>query len=153
MLYPTLWRSRTPNIWNDLFTIRNEFDRLLERTEGADLTSAWSPVVDIREEKDALVLNAELPGLKSEDVSASVESGVLTISGEKKRVTEEGDENASYHVVERSYGRFERSFRLPQSVDSAKVQAAFENGVLTVTLPKAEEAKPRRLDIVVKNRK
>ena len=90
-------------------------------------------MVDIREEKDALVLNAELPGLKSEDVSASVESGVLTISGEKKRVTEEGDENASYHVVERSYGRFERSFRLPQSVDSAKVRAAFENGVLTVT--------------------
>ena len=153
MLYPTLWRSRTPNIWNDLFTIRNEFDRLVERAEGADPTSAWSPVVDIREEKDALVLNAELPGLEPEDVSVSVESGVLTISGEKKRVTEEGAGNASSHVVGRCYGLFERRFRLPRSMDSAKVQAAFENGVLTVTLPKAEEAKPRRIQIAMKNRK
>jgi len=149
MLYPTLWRGRAPNVWDEMFNIRNEFDRLLGRRGESETTSAWCPVVDVRESKDELALQAELPGIRSEDVNVSVENGVLTISGEKKHEIEEGQESSDYHLVERRYGRFERSFSLPRSVDAERVKAEFANGVLTVTLPKAEAAKPRRIEVKV----
>jgi len=149
MLYPTLWRRRAPNLWDEMFNMRNEFDRILGRRDDAEVTSAWCPVVDVSESEEALVLNAELPGITPEQVDVSVESGVLTISGEKKHEREEGKEGSEYHLLERRYGRFERSFSLPRTVDPEKVDATFSNGMLTVTLPKVEAAKPRKIAVKV----
>jgi len=146
MLYPTLWRRQSPNLWDELFNIRNDFDRMLGRGE-TQVGAGWCPAVDVHETKDELVLQAELPGLTPEDVELNVENGVLTISGEKKQERQEGEEGSDYHLVERRYGRFERRFSLPRSVDPDKVKAEFANGMLNITLPKAEAAKPRRIQI------
>lgn len=150
--YPTLWRRGTPTVWSDLFNTRREMDNLFDRffTSAAGSTPVGlQPVVDVRETDHNLEVVAELPGLRSDDVEVNLENNVLTISGEKKQETSEGGEDASYHLIERSYGRFERSFTLPRTVDISKVKAQFENGVLTVSLPKMEEAKPRRIKIDV----
>jgi len=146
MLYPTIWRKQAPNIWDELFNVRNEANRVLGRSE-TQVGAGWCPDVDVREAKDELVLQAELPGLTADDVEVGVENGVLTISGEKKQQTEEGEEGTEYHLVERRYGRFERRFSLPRSVDPSNVKAEFSNGMLNVTLPKAEGAKARRIEI------
>jgi len=146
MLYPTLWSRPQTNVWDEMFNIRNEFDRLLGRSE-TQVGGAWCPVVDVRESEDALTMQAELPGVTLDDVDVSVENGVLTISGEKKQEVREGHEGSDYHLVERRYGRFERRFALPRSVDAEKVSADFENGILTIMLPKAEKAKPRRIQV------
>lgn len=118
---------------------------------GADasdfVTSAWVPPTDIFEDADGIKLAVELPGLKPEDVKITLESHTLTIRGEKKQVAEE--KTTKVHRYERSYGSFERSFTLPNSVDAEHVAAKFENGVLTVTLPKAERAKPREIAVKV----
>jgi HSP20 family protein len=108
-------------------------------------TSAWLPSVDVFEDKESLKLVAELPGLKPEDVKITLENSTLTLRGEKKQVAEEKTERV--HRYERSYGSFERSFSLPNTVDADKVAASFENGVLTITLPKAEKAKPREIAV------
>ena len=141
-------RNRAPSLWDEMFNMRNEFDRLLGRPD-TGITGAWSPVVDVRETTDGLVLQAELPGITPEDVEVSVENGVITISGEKKQEVEEGKEGSDSHLIERRYGRFERRFSLPRSVDANKVTANFEHGVLTVSMPKAETAKPRRIEVKV----
>jgi HSP20 family protein len=146
MLYPTLWNRPQTNVWDEMFNIRNEFDRLLGRSE-TQVSGAWCPVVDVRESEDVLTMQAELPGVTLDDVDVSVENGVLTISGEKKQEVREGQEGSDYHLVERRYGRFERRFALPRSVDAEKVSASYENGILTITLPKAEKAKPRRIQV------
>ncbi len=146
MLYPTLWRRQSPNLWDELFNIRNDFDRMLGRGE-TQVGTGWCPAVDVHETKDELVLQAELPGLTPDDVELNVENGVLTISGEKKQEHQEGEEGSDFHLVERRYGRFERRFSLPRSVDPGKVKAEFANGMLNITLPKAEAAKPRRIQI------
>ncbi|MDH3457537.1 MAG: Hsp20/alpha crystallin family protein [Gemmatimonadota bacterium] len=146
MLYPTVVRRQTPNLWDEMFNIRSEFDRLLGRTD-TQVGAGWCPVVDVHETEDALILQAELPGLKADDVSLSVENGVLTISGEKKQQFEEGKEGTEYHLVERRYGHFERRFTLPRTVDPERVVADFSDGILRITLAKAETAKPRRIEI------
>lgn len=148
MLYPTLWRRQAPSLWDDIFNIRNEFDRLLGQTE-TQVGSTWVPVVDVRETKDELILQAELPGLTSNDVDVSVENGVLALTGEKRHEVQEGKEGSEYHLIERRYGRFERRFTLPRSVDAEKVRAEFSHGVLQVTLPKVEAAKPRKIEVKV----
>jgi len=111
-------------------------------------TSAWLPSVDVFEDKESLKIVAELPGLKPEDVKITLENSTLTLRGEKKQVAEEKTERV--HRYERSYGSFERSFSLPNSVDADKVAASFESGVLTITLPKAEKAKPREIAVAAK---
>jgi len=146
MLYPTLWTRQTPNVWDEIFNIRNDFDRLLGRSE-QQVTSGWVPVVDVRETKNEVVLQAELPGINPDEVEVSVENGVLSITGEKQAEVREGEEGGDFHLVERRYGRFERRFTLPRSVDAEKVSAEFRHGLLTVTLPKAEAAKPRRIAV------
>jgi HSP20 family protein len=153
-MYPTLWRSSAvPSIWDELFSTRREFDRLFDRFFGqlalGQGAQVWMPVVDVRETADEIQVSAELPGIAPEDVSVTVENGVLTISGEKKQEVVEGKEDADYHLFERRYGRFERSFTLPRTVDAEKVKARFQNGVLHITLPKLQEAKPRRVQIEV----
>ena len=153
MSYLTLWRNRAPSpqsfFGEGLPVGRRDLDRLFDWPWGADLGGAWGPVVDVRETDDSLVLEAELPGMRIDDVNVSIEDGVLTITGEKKREIEEGTEG-SYHFTERKYGRFERSFRMPRNVDAETVKAEFTNGILAVTLPKAEEAKPRRIEVKAK---
>jgi len=109
------------------------------------MNGAWVPRVDIFEDKDHLVLEAELPGMNSEDFDLSFENNVLTLSGERKfeKKTDEGN----YHRVERSYGSFTRSFTLPQTVTAEGATAEFQNGVLHVTLPKREETEARKIEV------
>jgi len=107
----------------------------------------WVPPVDICETEDSLVLKAELPGIKSDDVEIRVEDNTLYLKGERKFEKEAKDEN--FHQVERSYGTFSRSFSLPSSIDSDKVKAEYQNGILTLTMPKREEAKPKTIKIDV----
>lgn len=154
MVYPTLWRTATtPSVWDELFSARREMDRLFDRVFGQASSGqglqVWAPVVDIRETADDIQVMAELPGITPEDVSLAVENGVLTISGEKKQEIQEGKEEGNYHLFERRYGRFERSFTLPRTVTHDQIRARFHNGVLTITLPKAQEARPRRVQIEI----
>ena len=136
--------------FRDLRSLQDEINRAfssnLSRGGDNELTrGAWSPSVDIYENKDQIVLEAELPGMKPEDVNISVENNVLTLHGERK--FEKKDDNDNFHRVERSYGSFTRSFTLPPTVDANSADAVFENGVLRLTLAKREEAKPRRIEI------
>ncbi|HYJ90988.1 MAG TPA: Hsp20/alpha crystallin family protein [Pyrinomonadaceae bacterium] len=136
--------------FRDLRTLQDEINRAFSssfsRGGDSELTrGAWAPSVDIYENKDQIVLEAELPGMKPEDVNISIENNVLTIHGERK--FEKKDEQDNFHRVERSYGAFTRSFTLPPTVASDSADAAFENGILRLTLAKREEAKPRRIEI------
>lgn len=108
----------------------------------------WAPAVDLTEDGDQFVLKAELPGLKKEDIQLSVEDGVLKLSGERKSASSETE--GTLIRSERFTGRFERAFTLPTPVDVAKVRARYEDGILTVDLPKLEEAKPRQIQVEVK---
>lgn len=151
MTYPTLWQGTTPSVWGDLFSTRREVDRLFDRffDRAANATMSLVPAVDVRETAEVLEVVAELPGMRSEDVNVSIENNVLTISGEKKQEVTEGNGDGNYHLVERRFGRFERAFTLPRTVNTEKIDARFENGVLTVTLPKSEAAKPRKIKVSV----
>lgn len=149
MAFPTLWRASVPRGLNDLVATRREIDQVFDRFFGqaASMSGPWTPVVDIRETKDQIEVVAELPGMRPEDVEVNVENNILSIAGEKKQEVTEGGENGEYHLIERRCGRFERSFTLPRTVDPNKISAKVEDGLLTVTLPKAEAAKPRRVEI------
>ncbi len=114
------------------------------------ITGSWMPVVDVRETKDNLEIQVELPGIEAKDVTVSVENGVLTVKG--SRNFEKATEGETYHRVERSYGAFERSFTLPTNVDPDRINAVYRLGVLHLTLPKREEAKPRAISIKVENK-
>jgi HSP20 family protein len=130
-----------------VFGLRREIDRLFEDTFGGGGTrSGWVPAVDIREDDKEIALEIELPGIKPSDVEVTAENGVLTIRGEKQGTSTEGSEGR-YHVVERSYGSFTRSFQLPTGVDEQRIEADFSDGLLTVRIPKAALAQPRRIEI------
>jgi len=108
--------------------------------------SAWVPAVDIYETPEhEVVLKAELPEMKREDISVSFENGVLTLKGERKLEQESSKE--SYHRVERRHGAFSRSFTLPNTVDATRISAAYKDGILTIRLPQREEAKPKQIDV------
>lgn len=135
-------RSLMP--WGGMTGLKQEMDRVFDRFfesrwEELPALGDWAPKVDVSETKDAVVVKAEIPGMEAKDIQASLQENVLTITGEKKQEKEEKDER--YHRVERTYGSFARSVRLPAGVEAAKVNAAFKNGVLTVTLPKTAAAK------------
>jgi HSP20 family protein len=117
----------------------------LQQDESGSITAAWHPAVDVFEDKDAVKIVAELPGVKPGDVKLSLENNLLTIRGEKKQEAEERSERV--HRYERSYGSFERVFALPSTVDGEKISAEYQNGVLTVTVPKAERARPREIPV------
>jgi HSP20 family protein len=116
-----------------------------QQDESGAITSAWQPAVDVFEDKDSVRIVAELPGVKPEDVKLSLENNVLIIRGEKKQEAEERTERV--HRYERSYGSFERAFVLPSTVDGDKVSAEYGDGVLRVTVPKAEKARPREIPV------
>ena len=131
-----------------VFGLRREIDRLFEDTFGrGDGMTAWSPAVDIRETEKELNLEIELPGINPNDVELTAENGVLTIRGEKRSERKEGDDESRYHIVERSYGTFMRSFQLPQGLDGSKIQASYTNGILSVHIPKAALPQPHRIQI------
>ena len=111
----------------------------------------WSPTVDVSEKKDTFLIKAELPGIDEKDVSVSISGDILTIKGEKTKEEEEKDEH--HYRVERYYGSFERSFRMPTGVKADKIEATFDKGVLKVTVPKAEEAKKKEITVKVKQPK
>ena len=150
---------RTLTRWepvSDLASWNQQMDRwfsdLMKRgrwnVAGEDqVRGSWTPAVNVLEKKDAIEITADLPGLAAEDVEVTVEEGVLTIRGE--RSFEEAQEGETYHRLERSYGLFERTFSLPNSVDPTKIQAKFKNGEMVVTLPRREESKPRSVKIKV----
>ena len=137
--------------FRDLRTLQEEVNRLfstnLNRSFGDEGIGrgAWSPSVDIYENKDQIVLEAELPGMKQEDFDLTIENNVITLRGERR--FEKTDDADNYHRVERSYGSFTRSFTLPQTVSAEGATAEYRNGVLRVTLPKREEAKSRRIEV------
>lgn len=139
------WRPVT-----DITSIQNEIDRVFDsffRT-GVPAGSqgyAWAPAVDVRENAEAFTLVAEVPGISKEDLQISFTDGVLTLRGEKKVEQEFSNEN--WHQVERAFGRFERHIRLTAPVDATKIKARVQDGVLTVNVPKAEDAKPREIKI------
>ena len=135
----------------DLRTLQEELNRLFSTNltrafddEGMG-RGAWAPSIDIYENKDHIVLEAELPGMNQEDFDLSIENNVITLRGERK--FEKTDETDNYHRVERSYGAFTRSFTLPQTVSAEGATAEYNNGVLRVTLPKREETKSRRIQV------
>jgi HSP20 family protein len=128
-----------------IFGLRREIDRLFDDTFTRDGDS-FTPAVDIRENDNEVRLELELAGLKPEEVEIMAENGVLTIRGEKRSERKEGDESR-YQVVERSYGRFMRTFQLPQGVDEDQIKADFEHGLLTVHIPKAALPQPKRIQI------
>jgi HSP20 family protein len=135
--------------FREIRTLQNEMNRLFSgATTGREdaLNGEWMPRVDVFENTDSLVLEAELPGLKRDDFELSFENNVLTLRGERK--FEKRDEGDNYHRVERSYGSFARSFTLPTTVTPDGAKAEFNNGVLRVSLPKREETKARKIEIV-----
>lgn len=126
----------------NLRAFEDAFSRLLTEPQA---NRPWSPAVDIYETENELVMKADLPEVDLKDIDVRVENQTLTISGERK--FEQQENNKGYHRIERSYGNFTRSFAVPNTFDTEKIGAAFKNGVLTITLPKKEAAKPRQVKI------
>jgi HSP20 family protein len=136
--------------FREFLTVSNRVNRtvddaFIQRPEAA--FGAWAPPVDIFERQDHLVIRAEVPGIQKEDMDVRIENGVLTLHGERKEEKEVKDVNA--HLTERVYGSFTRSFSLPTTVDATKVTAVYKDGVLEVTVPKIETAKPKQVEIKV----
>jgi len=131
-------------------TGRDPFVQLMDTFFNGETTQeasnrTWSPAVDIRETDESYMVYAELPGLSKDDISITLEDNILKLSGERR--FEKDVEEEQYHRIERTYGTFTRAFSLPSRVDASKVKAAFKDGVLTLTVPKMEEAKPRKIAI------
>jgi len=137
--------------FRDLRTLQEEVNRLFSNNLTPSFSDegigrgAWNPSVDIYENKDQIVLEAELPGMNREDFDLTIENNVITLRGERR--FEKKDDTDNYHRVERAYGSFTRSFTLPQSVSGEGAAAEYRNGVLRVTLPKREETKARRIEV------
>jgi HSP20 family protein len=130
-----------------VFGLRREIDRLFEDTFGrGEGGTTFTPAVDIRENQNELRLDVELPGLNPEDVEITADNGVLTVRGEKQTERKEGDDSR-YHIVERSYGSFLRSFQLPQGLDESKIDANYTNGILSIHIPKSALAQPKKIQI------
>jgi HSP20 family protein len=134
--------------FRDLMSIQGELNRLFGRTyagEGEGVRGPWAPAIDLYEDKERFVITLELPGIAPDDVDISVEDGTLTVSGERS-FYEERDE-ANFHRVERRFGSFGRSLTLPSTADTDRIEASFDAGILTISIPKKEEAKPRKIQV------
>ena len=152
-----LVRYQRPEMWSwspfdQLSSLRDEINRLFDvPTNGSaasDVFNTWAPALDLYESKDTLVLKSELPGMKKEDIDISVHENTITLSGERRN--EKKHEGSETSRSERFFGRFQRTLSLPKKVDSAGIKAIYRDGILTVTLPKAPEAKPRQIEISTK---
>ena len=116
-----------------------------QQGNGRAAATAWAPAVDISERKDAYLVTVELPGLKPEDLDITMEDGLLTIQGERQFTADSSEEQ--FHRVERRYGAFRRSITLPAQVQAEQIEASYDNGVLEIVVPKAEEATPKRIQV------
>ncbi|HED11415.1 MAG TPA: Hsp20/alpha crystallin family protein [Caldithrix abyssi] len=141
--------------WNprrSLLNINDDLDRMFEEFMSTRMleptTMEISPRVNVEENDNEWILTAELPGVTKDDIELNFRDNILTLSGEKK--IEKEDKKKNYHHIERSYGRFSRSFAINSSIVTDKIEAKFKDGILTVVLPKAEEEKPKLIDIKVK---
>lgn len=153
----SLIRYQTPDLsawrWMDRWSnLRDEMNNLFEGTGSptfarqTQLFTGWTPALDLYQTNDDIVAVVELPGMRKEDIELSLHDGMLTISGERKEETRDGEKTAR---TERFIGKFRRSVSLPTRVDANKVNATYKDGVLTVTLPKAEEVKPKQIQVNV----
>ncbi len=139
--------------FRDLNSLQDRMNRLFEETnrgsrvDDPSSASAWSPAVDIHETDAEIVVQAELPGMDRKDIELNLENNVLILRGNRQFEKEAKDEN--YHRIERAYGVFSRSFSIPAVVDAAKIRADYKNGVLTIALPKTQQAKPKQIKIEV----
>jgi len=151
-----LIRIQRPAAWfspfDRLTNLRDEINRLFDTPSGdsdrgSELFTGWSPALDVYEDKDNLIVKAELPGMKKDHIELSLHDNTLSIAGERKseRPPSEGDPSRS----ERFFGRFQRTVTLPKPVDATKVNARYQDGILTVTLPKTEESKPRQIEVKI----
>ena len=151
----SLIRYQNPQLSNwtpfdRLATLRDEMDRLFDfsfPSRDSGLLSGWSPALDVYDDKDAYQVSVELPGMKKDEIDISMHDGVLTVSGERKH-ERENKEGQTFRS-ERYFGKFQRSITLPSGVDMNKVTASYKDGVLLIHLPKAEEAKPRQIEVKV----
>lgn len=149
------WQRPVLNTWPSfgrLSDLRDEIDRLFdvplaELTNPSRLLSGWNPALDVYEDKENFVVKAELPGMKKEDIEVSLHEGSLSVSGERK--SESKHKDAEVYRAERFFGRFQRTVTLPTPIAADKVKAQYKDGVLTITLPKTEEAKPKQIDVSV----
>lgn len=145
--------STAINRWDpirDVSSLQDEVERMFRqafggRGETPAATGAWSPALDVEETEEGFVLHVELPGVTADDVEVSLEDDVLTITGERGFYTDKAAEG--FRRIERRFGRFHRAIRLPDRVDVNAVEASYRDGLLTITVPKAEEAKPRRIEV------
>jgi HSP20 family protein len=143
--------------FRDLVSLREKMNRLFEdavtaRGEERDMiASTWAPSVDIYETENAIIMNAEVPGIDEKDIEIKIEDNTLTIKGERKFEKETKEEN--YHRIERSYGSFYRSFTIPRHVDQDKINAEHDNGVLRITMPKTPESKPKTVKVIKTKKK
>ena len=152
-----LIRRQNPDLWNwypveRLSTLREEINRLFDSPFGElsrhmELFNGWTPAIDLYEDKDNLIVKAELPGMKRQEIDISVHDGTLTISGERKH--EEKSQDGEPYRSERFFGRFHRTLALPKPVEPDKAKANYHEGLLTVILPKTEEAKPKQIQVNV----
>lgn len=151
----TRWQRPHLATWpgfGQLTSLRDEIDRLFdaplaELARTSQLLSGWTPALDMYEDKDNVYVRAELPGMKKEDIDVSLHNGSLSISGERKNQEEFKD--AEVYRSERFVGRFQRTVTLPTPVAADKIKAQYKDGILSVTLPKAEEAKPKQIDVSI----
>jgi HSP20 family protein len=154
----SLIRYQTPNsvMWPSLnrwASLRDDLDTLLELpflsgTRQAQLFTGWSPALDLYQNKVNVVAVVELPGMRKDDIEISLQDGTLTIGGERKKAQSDGNGESATRT-ERFFGKFRRSVTLPTRVNANKVNATYKDGILTVTLPKAEEAKPKQIQVNV----
>lgn len=152
-----LMRYNRPEFWglspfDQLNSLREEINRVFDAPFGAllrpgEFFNTWAPALDLHEDKNNLIATLELPGMKKEDLQISVHEGVLSIAGERKRECEQGEGNE--YRSERYYGRFHRTVSLPKPVKVDAIKAAYRDGLLTVTMPKTEEAKPKQIEVSV----
>ena len=138
------------NPWAGLSRLQRQmsemFDQLADTDESVPSVS-WMPRVEISEHSDNYMLSVELPGIDKQDVHVEVENNTLTISGDKQSDVENKDQN--YHLRERTYGKFSRSFELPARIEANNIEAKYTNGVLNLSIPKAEEAKPKQIEVKI----
>jgi HSP20 family protein len=151
----TRWQRPELSTWpgfGRLTDLRDEIDRLFESpltalARTSNLLSGWNPALDLYEDKDNLYVKVELPGMKREEIDVSLHEGSLSVSGERK--SEQKHEDAEVYRAERFFGRFQRTVTLPTPVAADKVKAQYKDGILNITLPKTEEAKPKHIDVNV----
>ena len=137
--------------FRDMLNLRADMDRLFKTFFtgfGEEHEGIWAPVIDIEEDKDNILVKAEIPGLKKDEIKVTVRDNMLSISGERRQDQEVKDR--VFHRIERSYGKFSRRISLPVAVDADKIKANYKDGILHITLPKPESVKPKQIDVEIK---